>query len=171
MMKKQLIYLLTALLMTCFTSTAWAWSGSGTSADPYLIANETDWNTLASNSSSNTYSGTYFKLTADISVTTMVGTDGSRFAGIFDGNGHTLTSPTEILAAVLSSACPIPADSAAWRAQARTAPDEAALRSRFDTFRRTYTARREFAAHRLLLSDCSPDLLDLLAALGFQIRA
>lgn len=80
-------------------------------------------------------------------------------------------SPTEILAAVLSSACPIPADSAAWRAQARTAPDEAALRSRFDTFRRTYTARREFTAHRLLLSDCPPDLLDLLAALGFQIRA
>lgn len=91
MMKKQLIYLLTALLMTCFTSTAWAWSGSGTSADPYLIASVSDWNTLATNSASNTYSGTYFKLTDDITVSEMVGTDGSRFAGIFDGNGHTLT--------------------------------------------------------------------------------
>lgn len=80
-------------------------------------------------------------------------------------------SPCDLLAAVLAAACPIPADSAAWRAQARTAADADDLRARFDLFRRTYTARREFAAHRLLLSDFPDDLIDLLAALGFQIRA
>ena len=67
-----------------------ALTGDGTELSPYLIASASDWNTLATNSASDTYSGKYFKLTADISVTTMVGTDGSRFAGIFDGNGHTL---------------------------------------------------------------------------------
>lgn len=80
-------------------------------------------------------------------------------------------SPCDLLAAVLAAACPIPADSAAWRAQARTAADADDLRARFDLFRRTYTARREFAAHRLLLSDFPDNLVDLLAALGFQIRA
>ena len=80
-------------------------------------------------------------------------------------------SPADLLAAVLSAACPIPADSAAWRAQSRTAESPDDLRTRFDTFRRTYTARREFAAHRLLLSGFPDDLLDLLAALGFQIHA
>lgn len=87
MKKIKLLTLFAALL--CAVG-AWAWSGSGTAADPYLISSAAHWNTLASNSASNTYSGKYFKLTADISVNTMVGTDGSRFAGIFDGNGHTL---------------------------------------------------------------------------------
>ncbi len=91
MMKKQLFFLLIAALMTCFTSTAWAWSGSGTSSDPYLITNATDWNTLASNSSSDNYSGKYFKLTGDITVSEMVGTGSLYFAGNFDGAGHTLT--------------------------------------------------------------------------------
>ena len=91
MMKKQLFLLLIAALMTCFTSTAWAWSGSGTSSDPYLITNATDWNTLAANSSSDNYSGKYFKLTGDITVSEMVGTGSLYFAGNFDGAGHTLT--------------------------------------------------------------------------------
>ena len=90
-MKKQLFFLLTAALMTCFSSTAWAWTGSGTADDPYLIANETDWNTLASNSSSDNYSGKYFKLTNDITVSEMVGISTLYFAGNFDGAGHTLT--------------------------------------------------------------------------------
>ena len=66
-----------------------AWSGSGSSGDPYLIASTADWNTLASNvANGNTYSNTYFKLTADITVTTMVT---ATFSGTFDGGGHTLT--------------------------------------------------------------------------------
>ena len=89
-MKKIKLFTLLAAVV-CATSMQ-AWTGSGTSADPYLIANATDWNTLATNvSGGNTYNGTYFKLTGDITVSEMVGTDGNRFAGTFNGNGHTLT--------------------------------------------------------------------------------
>lgn len=66
-----------------------AWNGSGSSGDPYQITSTADWNTLASNVAGGTnYSGTYFKLTADITVTTMVT---GTFKGTFDGGGHTLT--------------------------------------------------------------------------------
>ena len=66
-----------------------AWNGSGTSGVPYQITSTADWNTLASNVASGTnYSGKYFKLTADITVTTMVT---ATFSGTFDGGGHTLT--------------------------------------------------------------------------------
>ena len=69
---KRYIFLVAALLL--MGQGASAWSGSGNSAsDPILIANANDWNTLASNvANGNTYSNTYFKLTADITVTTMV---------------------------------------------------------------------------------------------------
>ena len=88
-MNRKLLLLLTALLT--MAQGVWAWSGSGTQANPYLITSESDWNTLATNSASNTYTGTYFKLTADFTVTTMVGTGSYKFGGIFDGGGHTLT--------------------------------------------------------------------------------
>ena len=40
----------------------------------------------------NDYSGKYFRLTEDISVTTMVGnSESNSFRGTFDGDGHTLT--------------------------------------------------------------------------------
>ena len=89
MMKiKRYIFLVAALLL--MGQGASAWSGSGNSAsDPILIANANDWNTLATNVASGTnYSGKYFKLTADITVTTMVT---ATFSGTFDGGGHTLT--------------------------------------------------------------------------------
>ena len=89
MMKiKRYIFLVAALLL--MVQGASAWSGSGNSAsDPILIANANDWNTLATNVASGTnYSGKYFKLTADITVTTMVT---ATFSGTFDGGGHTLT--------------------------------------------------------------------------------
>ena len=82
---------------------AWAWNGTGTEADPYQISSTADWNTLATNvnNGSQTYSGKYFILMADITVTetissgtpaTMVGTsDSNSFRGTFDGNGHTIT--------------------------------------------------------------------------------
>ena len=94
MMKiKRYIFLVAALLL--MVQGASAWSGSGNSAsDPILIANANDWNTLATNVASGTnYSGKYFKLTADITVTTMVGSySGTKtFNGTFDGGGHTLT--------------------------------------------------------------------------------
>lgn len=80
------------MALACATN-VWAWSGSGTSSDPYLITSEADWNTLATNvENGNSYSGKYFKLTADIpSVSKMVGTSSAKFSGIFNGDGHTLT--------------------------------------------------------------------------------
>lgn len=89
MMKiRRYIVLVAALLL--MGQGASAWSGSGNSAsDPILIANANDWNTLATNVASGTnYSGKYFKLTADITVTTMVT---ATFSGTFDGGGNTLT--------------------------------------------------------------------------------
>jgi len=70
-------------------------AGSGTEADPYIIGKADDWDTFASfvNSGTKDYSGLYVKLTSDISVTEMVGTDESHaFSGTFLGNGHTITA-------------------------------------------------------------------------------
>ena len=55
----------------------------------WLITCADDWNELSANL--ETYNGGSFKLTADISVTTMVGSDNLPFSGTFDGQGHTLT--------------------------------------------------------------------------------
>ena len=70
-------------------------NGTGSDTDPYIISNTDEWNTFAYfvNSGTNTYSGEYVKLTADISVTEMVGTSESNsFQGTFLGDGvHTLT--------------------------------------------------------------------------------
>ena len=55
----------------------------------WLITNADDWNELSSNL--DAYNGGTFKLTSDISVTTMVGTESLPFSGAFDGQGHTLT--------------------------------------------------------------------------------
>ena len=101
-MKKLSLILLFALL--AFAPTAWAqWNGSGTEADPYQISSTANWNTLATNvnNGSQTYSGKFFKLMADITLTetissgtpnTMVGSsDSNSFRGTFDGNGHTIT--------------------------------------------------------------------------------
>ena len=81
--KKFLFVITTMFLMVQGAS---AWNGSGSSGDPYLIASPADWNTLAT--STDEYSDTFFKLTADITVTTM---RTKTFKGTFDGGGHTLT--------------------------------------------------------------------------------
>ncbi len=81
---KRYIFLVAALLL--MVQGASAWNGSGSSGDPYLIASPADWETFAT--STNAYSETFFKLTADITVTTMVT---ATFSGTFDGGGHTLT--------------------------------------------------------------------------------
>lgn len=70
-------------------------SGSGTAADPYLIGSDADWETFVSyiNDKGGQYRYSYYKLTADIHVTSMVGknNDDNAFKGVFDGNGHTMT--------------------------------------------------------------------------------
>ena len=54
----------------------------------YLITSTDDWNELSQNLSE--YTGGSFKLTNDISVSTMVGAWEMPFSGTFDGQGHTL---------------------------------------------------------------------------------
>ena len=54
----------------------------------WLITSTDDWNELSTNLEA--YNGGTFKLTNDISVTTMVGTESLPFSGTFDGQGHTL---------------------------------------------------------------------------------
>ena len=69
-------------------------SGSGTKDDPYLIKNNGDWDVFANwiNTQNGTYGDKYYRLDADISVSTIaaVGSD-NAFKGTFDGNGHTIT--------------------------------------------------------------------------------
>lgn len=79
-------------------------------------------------------------------------------------------SDEDVLAELLAAACPIPEDDRAWRAE-MTTDDSAELRRRFDRFRKNYQSRREFAAIRVHLSHASPALLDVVAALGFQVCA
>ena len=78
-----------------FTNDANAYQFSKSGND-ILITSEEDWNALsAAVKSGYTCKNLSFKLTADISVSLMVGEQVGnakrRFAGSFDGNGHTLT--------------------------------------------------------------------------------
>lgn len=85
-------YLTIALLCTVVQA-SWAWTGNGTTTDPYQIRNSADWATLASEvAAGNVAAGTAFQLMGDISINTSVGTEGNRFQGNFDGGGHTITA-------------------------------------------------------------------------------
>ena len=71
-------------------------AGNGTQDNPYLITNKADWdfivNYLNSGSSSNDFSGVYFKLDADnITVNQRMGNASHPFSGIFDGGGNKIT--------------------------------------------------------------------------------
>ena len=68
-------------------------SGVGTVDSPFIISSENDWNIFAYRVSTGTnYIGQYVKLTNDISVKTMAGTnDANSFQGTFDGDGNKLT--------------------------------------------------------------------------------
>ncbi len=63
----------------------------------YLISNVEQWNMFANRvngtngETATSYSGKFFKLMENISVTEMVGTSSNKFSGTFDGNGQTLT--------------------------------------------------------------------------------
>ena len=78
-----------------------SWEGQGTQVSPYLIKDAADLEKLATNvNNGTTYEGTYFKIDSNVSISLNGRTcfpigDGSRenayFAGIFDGNGQTIT--------------------------------------------------------------------------------
>jgi len=89
-MKKTLV---TMALLIIVAAGAWAWDGSGTQTDPYLIQNRADWKQLADDvSGGKSYSGRFFRMTDDIDALGIsVGTAVWPFSGTFDGDGHTLT--------------------------------------------------------------------------------
>ena len=66
-------------------SRAYALSGSGTSANPYLIDSKEDWHYFVEHDYSKCY-----KLTSDIDVGNEMTSRGFAFRGTFDGNGHTI---------------------------------------------------------------------------------
>ena len=95
-MRTNTLSLILALLMTAVQG-AFAWDGSGTTADPYEIRNSADWATLATEvAAGHVAEGTYFKLVGDISISTPVGTSDHRFNGTFDGGGHTITATLSV---------------------------------------------------------------------------
>jgi len=90
-----------ALLMLALLAPAVAQAqfggGSGTETDPYLIATTDHMDALASQvNGGNSFSGTYFLMTADLDYSgksyTPVGTAPMPFRGSYDGGGHTITN-------------------------------------------------------------------------------
>ena len=69
-------------------------TGAGTEGDPYIIGTTGQWDTFAAYvNNGNNYSGKFVRLTADISVSTMMGLRGDKpFSGTFLGGGHTITA-------------------------------------------------------------------------------
>ncbi len=71
-------------------------AGSGTASNPYIINSTAHWNALATavndgNENINKGGVSFFRLDADITVSTMIGTAEHPFESTFDGNGHKLT--------------------------------------------------------------------------------
>ena len=66
-----------------------ALSGEGTALSPYLIQKSSDWLSFCQNF--DTYKASVIKLTNNINVTTIAGTQANPFAGTFDGDGYTMT--------------------------------------------------------------------------------
>ena len=104
---------LTLLVMMLTATTAWAWDGSGTLYDPYLIKTTDDLNLLAHRVNgthgetlqTDGYGGKYFKLANDIAYSYTypwnvastednfepIGNYDFRFHGHFEGAGHTIS--------------------------------------------------------------------------------
>ncbi|MBE7004855.1 MAG: hypothetical protein E7425_11390 [Ruminococcaceae bacterium] len=65
--------------------------GSGTENDPYQVASADDWRILRQFvMDGNSTASMYFRQTADISTTMMLGTAEQPFRGVYNGDGHTL---------------------------------------------------------------------------------
>ena len=91
--RSTLLMIAAVAMMTAMSAPAWAWDGSGTSDDPYLIKSSADWQTLSANvDAGNSYSGQFFRLTQDIDIGSVsIGNMQHQFSGTFDGDNHTLT--------------------------------------------------------------------------------
>ena len=73
-MKKNL--LIVFALMCAVVQGAWAWEGSGTSTDPYLIKTSDDWKEFARSIRGYDFQGKHFRMTADIDA------DGAMVSGL-----------------------------------------------------------------------------------------
>ena len=99
MKKNNLLFLLLITIVAPMTMLAQnELTGSGLQNDPYMINSDSDWETLSTNvKAGNTYSGEYFSLNTDITITQTVGLQATntslskKFEGIFLGNGNTIT--------------------------------------------------------------------------------
>ena len=88
----------TAITDNITLTARWDFFGSGTNEDPYQIPSAEAWDFFADKvMNGNSFSEKFFRLTNDISVTTMVGnnTGGRPFCGTFDGNKMTLNVSIE----------------------------------------------------------------------------
>ncbi len=79
-------------------ATSFALTGSGTQTDPYLLKTAEDFTALSQSvRGGNRYSGKYFALANDVSLSGLshtyepIGSEGTPFCGIFDGRGHTVS--------------------------------------------------------------------------------
>ena len=90
--------LLTLIFAFAGAQTTWAWDGSGTSADPYLITSTDDLNQLATNVNNGTdYKNVYFQQTNPITLSgnwTPIGTSSKPFKGKYDGDNKTISGLT-----------------------------------------------------------------------------
>ena len=88
-MKRKILFLLLIMsLCIAFSLSVNAMSGSGTESDPYLITTADEFMAINNNKSA------CYRLEADLTLpmsTTAYITSSSAFAGVFDGNGHTIT--------------------------------------------------------------------------------
>ena len=82
------------------TTASTSLAGSGTEADPYLIANVADFMYFANTAAAAATAENYFKMTGDVYFPVITYTTTSSryfappdFAGHFDGNGHTIWNP------------------------------------------------------------------------------
>ena len=75
---------------TVYAAEPSALPGSGTSTDPYVLNYNDDWDLFCAYCTANATDGKYFKLKNYLNVSTMAGSSGNDFQGIFDGNGNTL---------------------------------------------------------------------------------
>ena len=90
-MKQRVRFIVALLLMA--VQGVWAWEGSGTSTDPYLIQNLDEWKSLSYDlAHQKSHGGEFFRLTTDLDLEGIsVGSETQPFSGTFDGDGHTLT--------------------------------------------------------------------------------
>ena len=87
-----------AVALCLFVSSARAYEGAGTAGDPYRITSGAEMNQIGLNTG---HWNSHFKLMNDISLSAYTGTQyniigntSTKFTGVFDGDGHTISNFT-----------------------------------------------------------------------------